>query len=57
MSWSKEKRKRHYQGLSLDKTLIAQIKEHIDDKPQYRGTTDFVRFAIINQMNYEKTIQ
>ena len=49
----KTKDRCRYQSVSLPVEFIDKIKEHIEDKPQYRSIADFVKLSTINQMNYE----
>ena len=43
-----------YQGFALEIPLINNIKKHINDRPQYRSVTDFVRAAVREKIEYEK---
>ena len=42
--------KSQYQGISLKKEFIGMIRDHISDDPRFINVVDFVRFAVLNQI-------
>lgn len=45
-----------YYSVSLNVDFLKAVDKHIQNKPQYRSRADFVRVAVINQLNYEKKL-
>ena len=44
-----------YRGMSLPVPLIEEVKEHIQNKPEYRSVSEFVKGAIRRQLLEERT--
>jgi len=44
-----------YQGISLPKTIINSVKDHIKKHPEYKSNTEFIRDAIREKMRTENS--
>ncbi len=43
-----------YQAVSLKKSFVKMVHEHIERNPQYNSVADFVRISVINQLNADR---
>jgi len=46
-----------YHGISLPSPLINEVKNHIQNKPEFRSVAEFTREALREKMNKDFTIE
>lgn len=48
------KKREKYQGISLAKSQIDEVKEHIKKYPEYKNVTEFIRYSIYDRLKRER---
>ena len=43
-----------YQAVSLPKEFVEEVTNHVRESKRYRSVAEFVKFAVMNQMNHDK---